>query len=89
MSKRPNILFINTDQHTWNAIGAYGNRWVQTPNIDRLVQNGVSFMRSYSAHPLCVPARSCWWTGRFASETGNVFNWSRIAIDEYELQQWQ
>ena len=34
MSTRPNILFINTDQHTWNAISAYGNAHVQTPNID-------------------------------------------------------
>ena len=71
--EKPNILFINTDQHTWNALSAYGCKWVKTPNIDRLHENGVSFMRSYSPDPVCGPARSSWWTGRYTSETGSVF----------------
>ena len=74
MSARPNILFINTDQHTWDAISAYGNTWLRTPNIDRLHENGASFMRSYTTDPVCAPARASWITGRYASECGTPFN---------------
>ena len=74
MSRKPNILFVNTDQHTWDAISAYGNTWLKTPHIDRLVENGVSFMRSYSTDPVCCPARASWATGRYSSEVGMPFN---------------
>ena len=74
MSQRPNILFINTDQHTWDAISAYGNTDLNTPNIDRLHHNGISFMRSYCSDPVCAPARSSWTTGLYVSETGVPFN---------------
>ncbi len=71
---RPNIIFINTDQHCWNAISAYGNPFVNTPNIDTLVNNGISFQKSYCTDPLCSPARASWMTGRYTSENGSVFN---------------
>ena len=74
MKKRPNILFINTDQHTYDAISAYGNTFVQTPNIDRLHRNGVSFLRSYCTDPVCCPARTSWATGLFTTEAGVPFN---------------
>jgi arylsulfatase A-like enzyme len=65
---------MNTDQHTWDAISAYGNSYLNTPNIDRLHQNGISFMRSYCTDPVCAPARSSWATGLYATETGVPFN---------------
>lgn len=74
MTDRPNILFINTDQQSWNAISAYNNPYVHTPNMDRLHGNGVSFMKAYCSDPVCAPARSSWMTGRYASETGVPFN---------------
>jgi len=74
MSQRPNIIFINTDQHTWNAISAYGNPDLHTRNIDRLHQNGISFMRSYCTDPVCAPARASWVTGLYTSEAGVPFN---------------
>lgn len=85
MSDRPNILFINTDQHTWNAISAYGNAHVQTPNIDRLHANGISFMRSYCSDPVCAPARASWMTGRFTSEAGTPFNGGYLHDDLPDL----
>ncbi len=74
MSDRPNILFINTDQHSWDAISAYGNRYLQTPNIDLLHRNGTSFSKSYCSDPVCAAARSSWATGLYTSETGVLFN---------------
>lgn len=74
MNKRPNILFINTDQHSWDAISAYGNRYLRTPNIDELHRNGTSFRRSFCTDPVCAAARSSWATGLYTSETGVPFN---------------
>ena len=74
MNERPNILFINTDQHSWDAISAYGNPFLQTPNIDELHRNGTSFRRSFCTDPVCAAARSSWATGLYTSETGVPFN---------------
>ena len=74
MNERPNILFINTDQHSWDAISAYGNPYLRTPNIDELHRNGTSFHRSFCTDPVCAAARSSWATGLYTSETGVPFN---------------
>jgi len=81
------VLFISTDQHHHGALSAYGCRWVRTPNLDRLHERGVSFMRSYSPDPVCAPARSSWWTGRHTSETGSVFNTAPVHDDIPDLGQ--
>ena len=74
MNSRPNILFINTDQQTYDAVSATGNRFVDTPNIDRLYRDGVSFERSYCTDPVCCPARASWASGLYTSEAGMPFN---------------
>ena len=84
---RPNIIFLHTDQQTWNAISAFGNRWLSTPHMDRLQRNGVSFMRAYCTDPVCVPARTCWMTGRYSSETGAPFNGGLLHDDLPDLGQ--
>ncbi|MYG00083.1 sulfatase-like hydrolase/transferase [Candidatus Poribacteria bacterium] len=78
MNQRPNILFINTDQHYWDAISAYGNPYLHTPNVDLLHQNGVSFTKSYCTDPVCAAARSSWATGLYTSETGVPFNGGQL-----------
>ena len=90
MSQRatPNILFLHTDQHTYDAISAYANRWVSTPNIDRLHRNGLSFTRAYCTDPVCAPARASWMTGRYSSETGTPFNGGLLHQDMPDLGQW-
>ena len=71
----PNIIFIHVDQMSMlDSIGAYGAEYTHTPNIDRLVRNGTSFMQSYAADPICCPARTSWWTGCYSSEHGVVMN---------------
>jgi choline-sulfatase len=85
----PNLLFMHLDQHHWEAVSAFGCSHVRTPNIDRLAAQGTSFSLSYSANPVCCPARACWYTGRASSENGVVMNdqWP-VAPEMPDLGQW-
>jgi choline-sulfatase len=86
--KRPNFLFIITDQQGNDAISEHGCRDLRTPNIDRLVREGVSFRESYTAYPLCSPARSSLFTGRMPSETGVINNGIPIRAGIPNMGQW-
>jgi arylsulfatase A-like enzyme len=85
--KKRNIIFCHVDQLTQKAISAYGCKEARTPHMDRLVAEGVSFMDSFSANPICCPARSSWYTGRMCSEHGTLVNNQPIA-DFPDLGQW-
>lgn len=67
MTKRPNILLITTDQQHANTIHALGNRVIKTPNLDRMVEEGVSFDRAYVTNPVCSPSRASILTGEYPS----------------------
>ena len=74
----PNILWICTDQQRYDTIGALGNPHVSTPNIDRLVQQGVAFTHAYCQSPICTPSRTSFLTGMYPSHVhvngnGNEF----------------
>jgi arylsulfatase A-like enzyme len=69
-SSRPNIVFIATDQQHIDTLSAYGCPYVSTSAMDELATTGTSFFRSYTTHPVCLPARASWFTGRMPSETG-------------------
>lgn len=62
-ARKPNVLFIMTDQQRADTIAALGNSLIHTPNMDRLVQRGLAFTRAYSTCPVCVPARYTIRTG--------------------------
>ena len=64
---RPNILWICTDQQRYDTIGALGNRYVSTPNIDQLVEEGVTFTHAYCQSPICTPSRGSFLTGMYPS----------------------
>ncbi len=85
---RPNFLFIITDQQGLDTMSAVGCADVDTPNMDRLVRSGVSFMQSYSTNPLCSPARSSLFTGRPTLETGVIQNNLAIRPDLPNMGQW-
>ena len=61
---RPNILFIFSDDHAAQAIGAYGSTINQTPHIDRMAREGAVFVNSFCANSLCGPSRACILSGK-------------------------
>ena len=73
--KRPNILFIMTDDHAAHAISAYGSRINKTPGMDRLAQEGTLFQDVFVTNSICTPSRACILTGMYSCKNGvPVFN---------------
>ncbi len=70
MNKRPNILFLFSDQHRADTMGCAGHPVVRTPNLDRLAAGGTRFERAYAAAPICGPCRSAMLTGRTVANCG-------------------
>lgn len=67
MQEKPNILWICTDQQRYDTISALGYPHLMTPNLDRLVENGVAFERTYCQSPICTPSRASFLTGMYPS----------------------
>jgi arylsulfatase A-like enzyme len=68
---RMNMLLILTDQQSADVMScAQGNRYLRTPNMDRLAGQGVRFTRAYVANPICVPSRTALFTGCYPHQTG-------------------
>ena len=66
--RRPNVLYIQSDQHNASVTGCYGDAVVQTPNLDGLAARGVVMDAAYCASPICVPSRMSLITGRHPYE---------------------
>jgi choline-sulfatase len=66
-AKRPNLLFLFSDQHAQKVAGCYGDTLVRTPNLDRLAARGVIFDNAYCPSPICVPSRMSMLTARHPS----------------------
>lgn len=81
-------MFVHVDQLHHKAISAYGCKYVQTPNIDRIIREGYSFMESYCAMPQCCPSRASWFTGRMSKEHGVVVNSCPIDPNIPDLGKW-
>lgn len=73
-TKPMNILYIMTDDHSFQTISAYDKRFVQTPNIDRIANEGVRFTRGYVANSISGPSRACMLTGKFSHKNGFIDN---------------
>ncbi|WP_047817306.1 sulfatase family protein [Rhodopirellula islandica] len=74
--ERPNILFIMSDDHTSQAVGAYGSRLAYldpTPNLDRLAKEGMLFENAFCTNSICTPSRACIMTGQY-NHTNGVFD---------------
>lgn len=63
---RPNIVFIMSDDHAWQAISAYGSNRNETPNIDRIANDGIVFDRYFVENSICAPSRAAILTGTFS-----------------------
>jgi arylsulfatase A-like enzyme len=72
---KPNILFIMSDDHAAHAISAYGSRVNQTPNLDRIANDGMLFTRCFVNNSICTPSRAAILTGKYSHKNGvTVFN---------------
>jgi arylsulfatase A-like enzyme len=73
-SDRPNIIFIMSDDHGYQAISAYSDRLVQTPNIDRIAKEGMLFTNACVTNSLCAPSRAVILTGKHCQINGKIDN---------------
>ena len=64
--RRPNILFLLTDDQRWDTMGCAGNPIIQTPNMDKLAQQGVLFRRNFVTTSICAVSRASFLTGLYA-----------------------
>jgi arylsulfatase A-like enzyme len=79
--KGPNILFLMTDQHRFDALGSV-IPLVKTPNLDRLASRGVRYSQAVCNAPMCVPSRYSMMTGLYPSQVGVRHNTQMIPTDE-------
>ena len=86
--KKPNIVFILTDDHRWDALSCMGHPFIQTPHLDRIAREGVLFENSFVTTSLCSPSRASFITGQYAHTHGVVTNhtpWDNNNVTFLEL----
>ena len=86
--KKPNILFILTDDHRYDALSCMGHPVVKTPNLDRIANEGAHFRNAFVTTSLCSPSRASFLTGQYAHTHGVVTNhtmWNDRNITFVEL----
>lgn len=72
--KRPNVLWLMSDQHNANCTGYAGHPNVRTPNLDRIAARGVHFRQAFANNPICAPSRISFITGQYIHSHGMVGN---------------
>lgn len=82
-ASRPNIIFIMSDDHAYQAVSAYNRDLNKTPNIDRIAEEGVLFNRATVTNSLCAPSRAVILTGKYSHMNGKI----DIARSEYDWDQ--
>lgn len=86
---KPNILWLFSDDHAYQAIGAYGGRFGDlnlTPNIDRMADQGMRFDRAYVGNSICAPSRATLLTGKHSHMHGKVDNYTEFDHDQPQFQ---
>ena len=78
-SVRPNVVFIMSDDHAYQAVSAYDDRLIQTPNIDRLADEGIVFDNACVTNSICAPSRATILTGKHTHLNGKIDN--RLPFD--------
>ena len=74
ISSRPNIIFIMSDDHAYQAISAYSNHLIETPNIDRIAKMGMLFTNATVTNSICAPSRATILTGKHSHINGKIDN---------------
>lgn len=68
--KKPNVLIIVSDDHAYQAIGAYGSKLARTPQIDRIAHEGATFHQAFVTNSICGPSRATLLTGKYSHKNG-------------------
>ena len=76
--KRPNIIFIMSDDHASHAISAYGSKINKTPHIDRLAKEGMRFDNCFCTNSICSPSRAVILTGKYSHMNGVIDNRTKL-----------
>ena len=84
-NKKPNIIFIMADDLGYGHLGCYGQKLIQTPNIDRLAAEGMKFTQAYSGCSLCAPARSSLMTGTHTGHTSVRGNGGGVSLQPNDI----
>lgn len=74
LPKAPNILFIMSDDHAYQAISAYNDKLISTPNIDRIAKEGMLFTNACVTNSICAPSRAVILTGKHSHLNGKIDN---------------
>ena len=82
---RPNILYIMSDDHSYQTVGCYGHNLIETPNIDRIAQSGMFFRNCFVANSLSGPARAVVLTGKFSHINGYMDNESHSTFNQDQM----
>lgn len=77
-TKRPNIVFLFTDDHAAHAMSCYGSKVNQTPNLDRIAKEGMLFQNCFATNALCGPSRAVILTGKYSHLNGFLQNGDRF-----------
>ncbi len=80
--KKPNIIFIFSDDHAYQAIGAYGNKFAHTPNIDRIAKEGALFENFMVTNSICGPSRANLLTGKYSHKNGYRGNEGQFNVNQ-------
>ncbi len=86
-SQPPNIIFIMSDDHAYQAISAYSDHLIQTPNIDRLADEGMMFTNACVANSICAPSRATILTGKHSHINGKIDNWTAFDTTQVTFPQ--
>ncbi|MHC4593450.1 MAG: sulfatase family protein [Planctomycetota bacterium] len=81
-TKKPNILFIMTDQQHARMMSCAGNKYLKTPAMDSLAQDGIRFAKAYCSNPVCVPSRTSMATGVMSCRLGSGDNSTGMRIKQ-------
>ena len=76
--QRPNIIYIMSDDHDADAISAYNKKFIATPNIDRIANEGMRFNKAFVGNSICGPSRATLLTGQHSHKNGMIDNRTRF-----------
>lgn len=84
--QKPNIIFILCDDMGYGDLGCYGQKYISTPNIDRMAQEGMRFTQAYAGSPVSAPSRATIMTGQHSGHShvrGNKEYWINVPLMKY------